>query len=185
MTFPGWGDVKDFDQIDINYEMRDKRYFHGSNKTTFLTAGVHLSDYPVRLFAEQYAHTPDKPYAHWYNRVYVVCEEQRGDLTESLVKRWQTAAIAEARAARDSFRAQRATSTVVSVTLAMVTPDKIDRYRQRVEDFFCEPPAREPATCSYEVLNAMVAFDPSTVFATTHRSHPWHGPGLQKFFQPA
>lgn len=185
MTFPGWGDVKALAAIDISHELRDKRYFPGSNKTTFLMTGVQLSDYPVRLFAEQYAHTPDKSYTHWHNRVYVVCDEQRGDFSESLIKRLQTAAIVEAQAARDSFQAQRATSTVVSVTLAMVTSDKIDRYRQRVEDFFYEPQAHEPATCSYEVLNAMVAFDPPTVFATTHRSHPWHGPGLKKFFQPA
>jgi hypothetical protein len=184
MTFPGWGDVRALDKIDISREIRDKRYFSGAHKTTFLDH-VQLAAYPVRLFAEQYAHTPGKPYAHWFNRVYLVCEETRGDFDTPLIGLLQTESIGAGRLARDAFLLQHATSTVVSVTLAMVSQCPIDRYRRLIEDFFFEPPDDESATCSYEVLNVMVSLDPPLALATTHRSHPWHGPGLQKFFQPA
>jgi hypothetical protein len=183
MTFPGWGDVRALDKIDISREMRDKRYFSGAHKTTFLDQ-VQLAAYPVRLFAEQYAHTPGKPYAHWFNHVYLVCEEKRGDFDVPRIRLLQTESIGASHSARDAFRQQRATSTVVSVTLAMVSQHPIEPHRRLIEDFFFEPPDDESATCSYEVLNVMVSLDPPLALATTHRSHPWHGPGLKKFFQP-
>jgi hypothetical protein len=184
MTFPGWGDVKALASISIDRELHDRRFYHGTDKTTFLT-NLRLSGYPVRLFAEQYAHTPGRPYEHWFNRVYIICEEKPRDFDEAFIRHVQQESIAQAKVARDSFKADRARSTVVSLNLVLVSLGQVNHHQKLIETFFDQQSGYMPEECSYEILNVLLGLDPPLVFATTHASHPWHGPGLVKFFQPA
>ena len=184
MTFPGWGDVKAFDTVNIDRELRDRRYYHGSDKTTFLT-DQRLAEYPVRLFAEQHAHTPGRPYANWFNRAFIICEERPRDFSAAFIQHMQGESVKHARAARDSFVAEHVKSAVVSLNLVMVSLGRIAPYQEMIEDFFDDSSINVPGEYGYEVLNVIVGLEPPVVFATTHETHPWHGPGLSKFFWPA